>query len=175
MAAIFQMPTITEQIIGAIVHLWKPTPSLSHVLLGNCIFYKTCQPQNSRWRPYSKMPTIYHKEIIAFRNKIAENCIFEWSRCPYIEGVLPKGSYLPCVSMAGRTLLAGHHRHACIPTVTLANVAFQLAANVAFQLAVVFWILAGCLACPFWRIPWSVTSMGPSISVLSSVRFSVRG
>ena len=26
------------------------------------------------------------------------------------EGILPKGPYLPCVSMAGRALLAGYHR-----------------------------------------------------------------
>ena len=35
--------------------------------------------------------------------------------CHYIivfhfEGILPKGPYLPCVSMAGRALLAGYHR-----------------------------------------------------------------
>ena len=29
----------------------------------------------------------------------------------YIEGILPKGPYLPCVSMAGRALLAGYHRY----------------------------------------------------------------
>ena len=28
----------------------------------------------------------------------------------YLEGILPKGPYLPCVSMAGRALLAGYHR-----------------------------------------------------------------
>ena len=27
-----------------------------------------------------------------------------------IKGILPKGPYLPCVSMAGRALLAGYHR-----------------------------------------------------------------
>ena len=26
------------------------------------------------------------------------------------EGILPKGPYLPCVSMAGRAILAGYHR-----------------------------------------------------------------
>ena len=30
---------------------------------------------------------------------------------PHIEGILPKGPYLPCVSMAGRALLAGYHWH----------------------------------------------------------------
>ena len=30
----------------------------------------------------------------------------------YIEGILPKGPYLPCVSMAGRALLAGYPRYA---------------------------------------------------------------
>ena len=29
----------------------------------------------------------------------------------YIEGILPKGPYLPCLSMAGRALLAGYHRY----------------------------------------------------------------
>ena len=28
----------------------------------------------------------------------------------HLEGILPKGPYLPCVSMAGRALLAGYHR-----------------------------------------------------------------
>ena len=28
----------------------------------------------------------------------------------HIEGILPKSPYLPCVSMAGRALLAGPHR-----------------------------------------------------------------
>ena len=29
----------------------------------------------------------------------------------HIEGILPKGPYLPCVSMAGRAFLAGYHRY----------------------------------------------------------------
>ena len=42
-------------------------------------------------------------------------CSFgEWgyTKVPiHIEGILPKGPYLPCVSMAGRSLLAGYHRY----------------------------------------------------------------
>ena len=30
---------------------------------------------------------------------------------PHIEGILPKGPYLPCVSIAGRVLLAGYPRY----------------------------------------------------------------
>ena len=30
--------------------------------------------------------------------------------CPDFEGILPKGPYLPCISMAGRAFLAGYHR-----------------------------------------------------------------
>ena len=33
------------------------------------------------------------------------------NRSAYIEGILPKGPYLPCVSMAGRALLAGYPRY----------------------------------------------------------------
>ena len=41
---------------------------------------------------------------------------FEMSPCGtpvilYIQGILPKGPYLPCLSMYCRTLLAGYHRH----------------------------------------------------------------
>ena len=36
-------------------------------------------------------------------------------RCSFdIEGILPKGPYLPCVSMAGRAILAGYHRYTWI-------------------------------------------------------------
>ena len=34
-----------------------------------------------------------------------------WANYAYIEGILPKGPYLPCVSMAGRALLTRCHRH----------------------------------------------------------------
>ena len=40
----------------------------------------------------------------------------------HFEDILPKGSYLPCVSMAGRALLAGYHRFCwsvCISTLSL--------------------------------------------------------
>ena len=33
--------------------------------------------------------------------------------CWYLEGNLPKGPYLPCVSMAGKVLLAEYHRSVC--------------------------------------------------------------
>ena len=33
----------------------------------------------------------------------------ELHRLFFFEGILPKGPYLPCVSMAGRALLAGYH------------------------------------------------------------------
>ena len=33
-----------------------------------------------------------------------------WLLLAQFEGILPKGPYLPCVSMAGRALLAGYHR-----------------------------------------------------------------
>ena len=35
-----------------------------------------------------------------------------WITLGQVEGILPKGPYLPCVSMAGRALLAGYHRSA---------------------------------------------------------------
>ena len=39
----------------------------------------------------------------------------------YIEGILQKGSYLPCVSMAGRALLTGYHRHIIYHSCRLSN------------------------------------------------------
>ena len=43
------------------------------------------------------------------QNKAVE--YFLYNRRPYIEGFLPKGPYLPCVSMAGMAYLAGYHRY----------------------------------------------------------------
>ena len=34
-----------------------------------------------------------------------------YTTCTYIEGILPIGPYLPCVSMAGRAVLAGYPRY----------------------------------------------------------------
>ena len=34
----------------------------------------------------------------------------------YYEGILPKGPYLSCVSMAGRALFAGYHRNLMVAT-----------------------------------------------------------
>ena len=36
---------------------------------------------------------------------------------PHVEGILPKGPYLPCVSMAGRALMAEYHR--CVKIIKL--------------------------------------------------------
>ena len=45
-------------------------------------------------------------------------CRISWAKWtvgrPYIEGILPKGPYLPCVSMAGRALLVGYPRHSLL-------------------------------------------------------------
>ena len=54
---------------------------------------------------------------------IAKTLVTCWTSCSYltgvaaawvwwhIEGILPKGPYLPCVSMAGRSLLAGYPQY----------------------------------------------------------------
>ena len=42
----------------------------------------------------------------------------------YIEGILPKGPYLPCESMAGRALLAGYHRHVSVNWTVLGSATF---------------------------------------------------
>ena len=49
-------------------------------------------------------------------NKISTSTSFPSTAARYflpwnIEVILPKGPYLPCVSMAGRALLAGYHRY----------------------------------------------------------------
>ena len=41
----------------------------------------------------------YQKALERHRDRLIDN-----------EGILPKGPYLPCVSMAGRALLAGYPR-----------------------------------------------------------------
>ena len=39
---------------------------------------------------------------------------------PVFEGILPKGPYLPCISMAGRALLAGYH-HCIVNSLRLSD------------------------------------------------------
>ena len=38
--------------------------------------------------------------------------MLNWTIIQQIKGILPEGAYLPCVSMAGRALLAGYPRNA---------------------------------------------------------------
>ena len=42
----------------------------------------------------------------------------------YIEGILPKRPYLPCVSMAGRALLAGYHRYVAYGAILCTNASY---------------------------------------------------
>ena len=42
--------------------------------------------------------------VLIDRGQVTQNCASK------LEGILPKGPYLLCVSMAGRALLAGYHR-----------------------------------------------------------------
>ena len=48
-----------------------------------------------------------------FLSNMAIWCHIHYLSCAphHIEGILPKGPYLPCVSMAGRALLAGYHEY----------------------------------------------------------------
>ena len=43
------------------------------------------------------------------RSESHHKCVQQFWAWQYLAGILPKGSYLPCVSMAGRALLAGYH------------------------------------------------------------------
>ena len=69
---------------------------------------------------------------------------------PYIKGILPKRPYLPCVSMAGRALLAGYHRYSS-PLRSRYNMSFvnpQSDLSSDFVITVLF-------AIPFfyWKVP----------------------
>ena len=48
--------------------------------------------------------------LLCYARRSAGAVMSQFSSQVYIEGILPKGPYLPCVSMAGRALLAGYHR-----------------------------------------------------------------
>ena len=53
-----------------------------------------------------------------------------------IEGILPKGPYLPCVSMAGRALLAGYPRHIGEHCPVVPKLATHLPQNITAQVVV---------------------------------------
>ena len=48
---------------------------------------------------------------ILVNSALSVRCAPRTNLSSFIEGILPKGPYLPCVSMAGRVLLAGYPRH----------------------------------------------------------------
>ena len=62
----------------------------------------------------SNSPTVanYMKLLLAQCLHERGTCVVrsKYSTDSKFEGILPKGPYLPCVSMAGRALLAGYHR-----------------------------------------------------------------
>ena len=50
--------------------------------------------------------------VILFRVQKSQHFNYDYlNDTTHIEGILPKGPYLPCVNMAGRALLAGYPRH----------------------------------------------------------------
>ena len=78
----------------------------------SCMTHRaTCNSALHRkeWARPSSIPKISLVTLFVCKNKAVE--YFLHNRRPYIEGILPKGPYLPCVSMAGRALLAGYHRY----------------------------------------------------------------
>ena len=51
---------------------------------------------------------VFHK-VLTWHHIIMSNCDWSGTRYWQFDGILPKGPYLLCVSMAGRALLAGYH------------------------------------------------------------------
>ena len=69
---------------------------------------------------YLSIISMLHEEGISQWKLLHMPCLLPLAEAVYIEGILLKGPYLPCVSMAGRALLAGYHRymhiiHTCLP------------------------------------------------------------
>ena len=65
-----------------------------------------------RWYPAKRaLPAMlqYGRECYQCCDAYIKICTSFWNM-KYIEGILPRGSYLPCVSMVGRALLAGYPR-----------------------------------------------------------------
>ena len=79
--------------------------------LGDRIKLATCEIRldtgKGQWTLYSRhsRATFIYQNIFHFLSFVN----IGWCRDEF-EGILPKGPYLPCVSMAGRALLAGYHR-----------------------------------------------------------------
>ena len=52
-----------------------------------------------------------HQQKSWISTYICQKSLIDWCQIAHILGILPKGPYLPCVSMAGRALLAGYPRY----------------------------------------------------------------
>ena len=89
------------------------------VIVKSCVRLACCTPRivtvphilNCRVKVYvSAGGTQY----LIFVNTVYATPLFIGGGISYIEGILPKRPYLPCVSMARRALLAGYHRYLVI-------------------------------------------------------------
>ena len=85
---------------------------------------RLCWGQTHSLRPYQQVPRLdrydheelpQHSELSMKWIKHMHALIMFFSYLSSVEGILPKGPYLPCVSMAGRPFLAGYHRVVFIP------------------------------------------------------------
>ena len=76
---------------------WKPLNDSEYSDIKIC---DACWFINSAWLKFYDLS----------RECIPIFCIVISLLYPYYEDILPKGPYLPCVSIAGRALLAGYHR-----------------------------------------------------------------
>ena len=74
--------------------------------VGNCI------PIASWWHLNNSFDGCYSTIGLNWPSSQSPLCLLTlWGRMTHIEDILPKGPYLSCVSMTGRTLLAGYHRY----------------------------------------------------------------
>ena len=94
----------------------KPLHDMTTTLLWGPIICVQCSNKWSWWSLIRYLPS--GCQHASWSSTITSLCWFKlgpvfWGPyyTPYIDGILPKGPYLPCVSMAGWALLAGYHRY----------------------------------------------------------------
>ena len=77
-------------------------PNVPHGPVCLCFDHKALE-NSARWMTCCKLSLMCIKDLQWTFN--------DHKYIVHIEGILPKGPYVPCVSMAGRALLAGYHRY----------------------------------------------------------------
>ena len=103
--------SLTLHELAKIISRKYTTPEITF-MVRNSSWNFVCVPKAWLWSHLQSFSLKLSSQVLFLRYIHFERIFWrarETTPRPHFEGILPTGPYLPCVSMAGRALLAGYH------------------------------------------------------------------